>query len=80
MKNTTARDAAARLQNILTRDKIQVPEGFSDILKSDLTNLLNNYFELCPGISIEIDLSESSDFSVKIAVKAKRVKTFYCAK
>lgn len=80
MKNTTAREAAARLQSLLTKDKVQAPEGFTDVLKSDLLRLLNDYFELSSGVSVEIKLTENSDFDIRVNALAKRIKSFYCSK
>mgnify|MGYP001303758219 CR=1 FL=1 len=80
MKNTTARDAASRLENMLLRDKVKAPEGFSEILKSDLTKLLGDYFELSEGVSVNITLTQNSGFDIKISTSASRIKSFYCAK
>ncbi|HKL93885.1 MAG TPA: cell division topological specificity factor MinE [Clostridia bacterium] len=80
MKNTTAREATTRLQALLVKDKVQAPEGFTDILKSDLMRLLNDYFELSGGVCVDIKLTEASDFDIHISAKAHRIKTFYCSK
>jgi len=80
MKNSTAREATARLQSMLVRDKVQAPDGFSDVLRADLLRLLNDYFELSDSVSVDIKLTEVSDFDVCITTKAHRIKSFHCAK
>jgi len=72
----TAKQASERLKAILVKDKIKAEEGFLQTLKSDLTRLLGDFFELTDGIDLKVELTDGGEFTVSVDAKARRIKKF----
>ena len=72
----TAKIAAERLKNVILADKVAHPERLNDLLKSDITSLLDEYFELYPQ-SVKVRLQPSEyGLDILIDATAVRVKDF----
>ncbi|MDR3318267.1 MAG: hypothetical protein LBS99_02405 [Clostridiales bacterium] len=74
MTKRTVRDlSVARLKNVLSADKtVSVPQRLAGLVKSDLFELLGNYFVLD---DITVDLSHDKDkYVMQISVFADKIK------
>ena len=64
-----------RLKNIIVSDKRENPCRIEKILKSELINIVKNYFEIC---SDEVDLSilirDDGRYSIQLNVLSRSIK------
>lgn len=72
----TARQASERLKGILVKDKIKAEEGFIQVLKSDLTRLFGDFFELTDLLDLKVELTDRGEFTIKVEARARRIKKF----
>lgn len=71
-----ARIATNRLKQVLLSDKIAQPEKFNELIKSEVMNVLENYFELYPA-TFELKLSINENImDISINVKGGRIKPY----
>lgn len=68
-----AAEARERLSKVLMQDKSAMADGFTDLIKSDVTELLKNYFDLYSGVEIKVEMN-GDVFDVTISAKADGVK------
>lgn len=71
-----AKIAAERLTKVLMSDKIGHPEHLHDLIKNDVYELLDNYFELYPD-TLEVGFDTASDaLDIRIRVRARRTRNY----
>ena len=71
-----AKVAAERLKKVILSDKVAHSDKLNELLISDVTELLSNYFELYPStVTVKISKSDNS-LNVMIAANASRVKPY----
>ena len=64
-----------RVKKVLLQDKTGAQADVIAVLKSDLYDLLDNYFEVDPAsVRAEIEVKESGLYEVKILARAFRVR------
>lgn len=78
-RNVEVNAISERLEKMLINDKVQAPDGFAEVLKGDLKELLKDYFDLNDELFIDINLTENSDFEINIHTSAQRIKSFNLA-
>lgn len=65
-----------RLDNVIKRDKKINPQYMKDVIKSDIYDLLNNYFQVdYNDIDINIDLCEGNMYMINIKAVGDRMKS-----
>lgn len=65
-----------RLNNVIRQDKKVNPQYITEVIKSDIFYLLNNYFEVeYEDINIGIDVGENNLYKIAISAKGDRIKT-----
>lgn len=65
-----------RLRNIITLDKQENPMKMEKVIKSEMLNLLNNYFEISrEDISISMLINKEGFYDVQINFISKRCIT-----
>lgn len=65
-----------RLKKVLLSDKINMPNGFLMVLKKDLKNVLDSYFECNEdSLKIEVDTDTNGEYDICITSKAERIKS-----
>lgn len=74
MKNS--RDISQRMQNMLTRDKLNVQPGFLAALTSDINRVLKDYFSLDAPAFVEVNGVENGRYTVIITAGASKILTF----
>lgn len=63
-----------RLKSLLVSDKVNTPTQFSDVIKSDVYGILNNYMELTPDdLDVKIDADENG-FRVVMTARTNRFR------
>ena len=68
-------DLKKRLGSIIKKDKASNPQYLTEVIKSDIYYLLNNYFEVdFEEISVDIALQEEK-YKISISVLGERLKT-----
>lgn len=71
-----AKSAAERLKNVILSDKLSHSERLNELLCADVTELLNNYFELYPS-SVVVRLADGNQsLEIMIDARAQRVKPY----
>ena len=64
-----------RIKRTLLRDKAGPQEDVIDVLKSDLCELLDCYFEVdTQSIRAEVDVEEYGCYEIKLSARAYRVR------
>lgn len=64
-----------RIKKVLLQDKAGAQEDVVAVLKSDVYDLLDNYFEVEPqSISASVEVDESGYYEVKVTARAYRVR------
>lgn len=70
-----------RAEQILLKDKMQETNCFTEVVRSDVYYILNNYFQVAEkSLSINVDVDDYGIYTININCKAdklKRVKTLY---
>ena len=74
MKNNCA-NQILRMQTIIENDRLNKGDGFCELLLSDLTKLLRDYFDFNGAPEIEIQKS-GGNYKVSIIVRPTRIKVF----
>ena len=64
-----------RLKTVLETDRLNVAENFDELITADLTNLLNDYFDLKTSPQMRV-AKENGYYLVQIEAIAFRLKTF----
>ncbi|MDR3216943.1 MAG: hypothetical protein LBT55_05965 [Clostridiaceae bacterium] len=62
-----------RLEKILLSDKINIPEGFAEIVRRDIESVLSSYFEL-NRVRLEI-IPSAAGAEITVSADASRIKT-----
>ena len=62
-----------RVQNLIEIDRLKLGDGFEKLFQTDLSKLLNDYFEIkaCPKFTIEKTIR---GYNVNIGVEALTIK------
>ncbi|MBQ2715019.1 MAG: hypothetical protein IJF76_05275 [Clostridia bacterium] len=64
-----------RLKNILSRDKMMLPENYKALLVNDINKLLSHYMELSPsGARLKLRISDDGGYEIGISCIAERLK------
>lgn len=64
-----------RLDNVIKKDKQINPQYMKDIIRSDLFDMLNNYFDVkYEDINITIDLTDNNMYAINISTIGDRMK------
>ena len=64
-----------RIKKVLLQDKTGAREDVTAVLKSDLYDLLDNYFELDPAsVQAAITVSDLGFYEIKLDARAYRVR------
>ncbi len=64
-----------RLKNVIESDRLQVSNNFNELLISDLTKVLKDYFDL--KVNPEVSISKDGNkYLVEIKCVSTRIKTF----
>ena len=70
-----------RVEQILLNDKMQETGSFTDVIRSDIYNILSDYFDvLDKTLSIEIKLDNYDIYNITINCKADKLKRAYIPK
>ncbi len=73
---SNANNQLLRMQTLIEQDRLEVSDGFSQLLLSDLNKLLLDYFDFngAPEITMQ---KISNEYQVNIILRPSRVKAFY---
>lgn len=72
----SARLAASRLNKVLMTDKLVAPEKLNDLVKSEVLEVLESYFEVFPS-TFELKITSAEGvITLEMQLKASRVKSF----
>lgn len=71
-----AKLAAERLKKVILTDKVAHPEQLNDLVLSDITELLQNYFELLPESVVVRLVNCEYGLDIMIDARAARVKPY----
>ena len=64
-----------RIKRVLLQDKTGAREDMVAVLKSDLNDLLDSYFEVDPtSICVEVSVSDVGYYEIRIVARAGRVR------
>ena len=64
-----------RLKNMLVSDKRENPERIKRVLKSELLNVLKNYFEIaCEDLILDIIIREDGKYDIQMNVISRAIK------
>ena len=73
MKN--ALRGVERIKKVILQDKTGAPEQVLSVLKSDLYELLDGYFEVNPqSIALDVSVDERGLYTISVGAKAFRVR------
>lgn len=75
MKKNSASNQLLRVQTLIENDRLNVGSGFIDLLLSDLTKLLLDYFDFNSNPQIEIE-KHGGEYVVNIALFPISIKSF----
>ena len=64
-----------RVKQMIESDRFGLVSGAKELIKSDLTELLGEYFALSSPVKLEIE-GEDDDFTVVVTCRSCRVKRF----
>ena len=66
-----------RIKKVLLKDKTGAREDVIAVLRSDVCDLLDSYFEVDPqSVRAEIDVNDFGYYEIKLSAKAQRVRGF----
>ncbi len=65
----------ARIKTLIDSDRMSTGDSFGDLIISDLSKLLNDYFDFRQSPSLSIT-KEGDGFRVNISLYATRIKNF----
>lgn len=70
-----------RAEQILLNDKMQETGSFTEVIRSDIYNILTDYFDVIDKtLSIDIGVDNYSIYTINISCKADKLKRAYIAK
>ena len=75
MKKTVAKSQLVRVQTLIENDRLNVGRGFMDLLLSDLSKLLFDYFDFNGVPQVEIQKNKG-EYIVNITLNPVMIKTF----
>ena len=65
-----------RLNNVIRQDKKVNPQYITEVIKSDIFYLLNNYFEVeYEDVDVDINVDNNNFYKILIYAKGDRIKT-----
>ncbi len=64
-----------RLQNVIEKDRLLISSDLSSLIEYDLTNLLQNYFNIEDKVTISVS-PQKECYKITIEGKASGVKPF----
>lgn len=64
-----------RLQNVIEKDRLLISSDLSSLIEYDLTNLLQNYFNIEDKVTITVS-PQKECYKISIEGKASGVKPF----
>lgn len=65
-----------RIKKVLLKDKTGAREDVIAVLRSDLYDLLDSYFEVDPhSVKAQVDVDDFGGYEVKISARAYRVRS-----
>ncbi len=68
-------EAAIRLNKCIMNDKMRVPKNFSEMLRSDIYGLLQNFMEITPeDLAIRLVYNSEGKFELKMVVMSDRLR------
>ena len=62
-----------RIHTVLEKDRLSVDDGFNELLISDLTKLLKDYFVFNDAISVDL-VKEKGGYSLQTRLSVLRIK------
>ena len=69
-----------RAEQILLKDKLQETNCFTEVVRSDVYNMLNNYFQVAEkSLSINVEVDNYGIYTININCKADKLKRIYTA-
>ena len=75
MKECHAAKEQARLLKVLVQDRMGTSDDTLSMLRSDLTHLLEDYFDLdADSLKVALDAREDGAYLLRVAAKAVRIK------
>lgn len=70
-----------RMEQILLTDKLQETNSFTDVIKSDIYNIISDYFDIIDKtLDINIKLNNYDLYEISINLKADKIKRAYIPK
>ena len=67
--------AVSRLNDVLKKDKELNPKYITDVIKSDVYYMINNYFEVeFSDVAVKIDVDNHNQYNIAIDIKGDRLK------
>ena len=67
--------AVSRLNDVLKKDKELNPKYITDVIKSDVYYMINNYFEVeFSDVDVKIDVDNHNQYNIVIDIKGDRLK------
>lgn len=67
-----------RAEQILLKDKLQETNCFTEVVRSDVFNMLNNYFQVAEkSLSINVEVDNYGIYTININCKADKLKRIY---
>ncbi len=64
-----------RLKNMIVSDKKENPMRIAKVLKSEIVNVLKNYFEItCEDVNLDILIDENGKYDIQINVLSRAIK------
>ena len=65
----------SRLNDVLKKDKELNPTYITDVVKSDVYYMINNYFEVeFSDVAVKIDVDNHNQYNIVIDIKGDRLK------
>ena len=65
----------SRLNDVLKKDKELNPKYITDVIKSDVYYMINNYFEVeFSDVAVKIDVDNHNQYNIVIDIKGDRLK------
>lgn len=65
-----------RIRDMLTKDKFGVDDGFMAAFRSDVTNMVKDYFQVSGGVDVAVLENEDGKYGVKISFVADKINSF----
>lgn len=71
---TKRSDEYVRLKKVLLQDSLKIPNGVFTVLKTDMTAVLNSYFELTGEADVKIEVEENGLYKITVFAEGKNAK------